>query len=287
MNRIIGLLAIMFFLFSSLIASADVLILKRVDGSTYTLEGEVKYYEDNKFTIELNSGGDAIFSIKQVQAIKFEAAKEKKVVKSQKIDEQIENKLKRIVSVHFDNAHIRNVLGYLSEINEVKIVLDESIFPPGEEFVEGQISPRVTIDLEDISLLEVLDTTLRLKGLTYKVEKDFIRITSQEKVTGKTVQEVVDLKASVKFSGTQFIITNNNNFDWIDVEITVNPSGFLMRGFVLKTPRMQTGETYTVGAMQFAKADGTRFNPYTTKPQELSIWCNTSKGKGYYVCGWE
>lgn len=93
--------------------------------------------------------------------------------------------------------------------------------------------------------------------------------------------EYVDLNASVKFTETQFIITNRDNFDWTNVELDVN-SGIVKSGYVLKTQRMKAGEVYTVGAMQFAKGDGTRLNPFTTKVLNLSISCDTPGGHGFW-----
>jgi len=95
----------------------------------------------------------------------------------------------------------------------------------------------------------------------------------------------IDLKASVRFTGTQFVITNNNSFDWTNVKLEVN-SGLLRGGFVLKTKRICAGETYTVRAMQFAKGDGNRFNPLTNKPLNFSIWCDTPEGKGFWYGSW-
>ena len=94
------------------------------------------------------------------------------------------------------------------------------------------------------------------------------------------------LKPSVSFTGTQFILANNDNFDWTNVKFEVN-SGILKGGFVLTTQRIVAGETYTVGAMQFTKGDGTRLNPFTMKPQNLSIWCDTPKGKGFWYGEWD
>ena len=95
------------------------------------------------------------------------------------------------------------------------------------------------------------------------------------------------LNASVRFTGTQFIIENNDNFDWLNVKMEVNGS-FLKSGFILKTDRMKAGETYTVGTLQFAKKDGTRFNPVTYKPQKFDISCDTLKGEdAFWAGGWE
>lgn len=95
----------------------------------------------------------------------------------------------------------------------------------------------------------------------------------------------VSLNASVKFTGTQFIITNNDSFDWRNVELEINP-GLLKSGYKLNAGVMSAGHTYTVGALQFAKPDGTRFNPFSIKPQSISISCDTPRGEGFYSGKW-
>ena len=107
-----------------------------------------------------------------------------------------------------------------------------------------------------------------------------------EKPSTSTSAATIDLNATVRFTGTQFVIVNKDNFDWANVKLEVN-SGLLKGGFVLKTQRMSAGETYTVGAMQFAKRDGTILNPFTIKPQNFSIWCDTPRGKGFWYGEWE
>lgn len=90
------------------------------------------------------------------------------------------------------------------------------------------------------------------------------------------------LRASVEFTGTQFMITNNDDFDWSNVTFTINP-GYLGGGFSLWVSRVRSGQTYSVGAMQFTKGDGTRLNPFTTKPQKISISCD----EGSWGGGWK
>ena len=103
----------------------------------------------------------------------------------------------------------------------------------------------------------------------------------------ETQPSSIYLNASVKHTGTQFIIENNDSFDWLNVKMEVNGS-ILKGGFILKTDRMKAGETYTVGTLQFAKKDGTRFNPITYKPQNFDIYCNTPKGEdAFWSGGWE
>lgn len=96
----------------------------------------------------------------------------------------------------------------------------------------------------------------------------------------------VDLSASVRFTDTQFVIQNKDSFDWANVKLEVNSKTF-SSGYVLKSGRMAAGETYTVGAMQFAKSDGLKFNPFTHKPLNFSIRCDTPKGKGFYYGSWK
>jgi hypothetical protein len=96
----------------------------------------------------------------------------------------------------------------------------------------------------------------------------------------------VDLRASVNFTGTQFVIANGDTFAWTNVVMKVN-SGFIASGFVLRTSRMEAGQTYTVGALQFAKDDGTRLDPLSTKPKEFSITADTPRGTGWWFGGWD
>ena len=96
----------------------------------------------------------------------------------------------------------------------------------------------------------------------------------------------IDLKASVVFNQRQFVISNRDSFDWTNVGLEIN-YGLISSGYQLKVSRIAAGQTYTVGAMQFAKSDGTRFNPLTTKAQRLFISCDTPKGNGSYFGTWK
>ncbi len=78
------------------------------------------------------------------------------------------------------------------------------------------------------------------------------------------------LNASITFDGTQFIITNKDNYAWTAVKFMLN-SGIISGGYVLRHSRIEAKTTYTVGTLQFAKSDGTRFNPNIMKPQSIVI----------------
>lgn len=85
------------------------------------------------------------------------------------------------------------------------------------------------------------------------------------------------LKANMSFTGTQFVITNLDEMNWTDVKIEVNEE------FTLNVDLIEAGNIYTVGAGQFAKEDGTRFNPFTMKPRKLSIIAK----EGMYFGEWK
>jgi hypothetical protein len=103
---------------------------------------------------------------------------------------------------------------------------------------------------------------------------------------GSSSSESVSLSASIRFTGTQFVIENGDDFDWTGVEFDLN-GGVFSSGYVLRADRIEAGQTYTVGALQFAKSDGTRFNPVTMKPVSFQITADTPQGRGFYVGNWK
>lgn len=94
------------------------------------------------------------------------------------------------------------------------------------------------------------------------------------------------ITAEVKFSGTQFIITNKDSYAWTDVKLEIN-GGFFSGGYELKQPRIEAGQTYTVGALQFADSDGKRFNPYQMKPKKFSICGKAPNDLDCHVGAWD
>ncbi len=81
-----------------------------------------------------------------------------------------------------------------------------------------------------------------------------------------------NFKASVRFTGTQFVITNLDDLDCQNAKMEIN-GGIFKGGYVYEGYILEAGETYEVGAMQFTKSDGARFNPFETKPKEFFIMC--------------
>jgi len=102
-----------------------------------------------------------------------------------------------------------------------------------------------------------------------------------------TTSSEVDLNAKVIYDDGQFIITNNDNFAWNDVEFDLNYETF-SSGYTYYYPLLEPNTIYTVGSMQFAKSDGTMFNPFTQKPLKMSIHAKTPDGKdGWWFGSWK
>lgn len=73
-----------------------------------------------------------------------------------------------------------------------------------------------------------------------------------------------DLNATVHFTGTQFVITNNDSVKYDDVKVTLNGI------YKLNIGEFPANKVYTVGILQFADDAGNRFK-IGMKPQKITI----------------
>lgn len=152
---------------------------------------------------------DSVLEISKIPAASFKTAQQK----------QMEEKAQQIIpEINFTDAHIRDVLQYLSRVSGVNIILDESIFvehSTGElgipleieitetagvseegDLEEGSfgedlllepapvstriVSDRVTISLKQIPLIEALKYILAAKGLKYRIDEYAILVSSPQ-----------------------------------------------------------------------------------------------------------
>lgn len=95
----------------------------------------------------------------------------------------------------------------------------------------------------------------------------------------------IKIHPGVSFTGTQFVITNKDDFDWTNIKLEVNPRG-LSSGYTLRVDEMKAGTTYKVGAMQFTK-DGNRFSPRAKKVERFHIYCKTYDGYKSWIGEWK
>lgn len=113
-----------------------------------------------------------------------------------------------IPAINFNNAHLSDVIKYLSKVSGINIIIDESVFEAlgTEENGETEAAPeaplppegakeatresassenksdRVTIALKDVPLIEALKYILRAKGLRYVIEDYAIIIVAADYV---------------------------------------------------------------------------------------------------------
>ncbi len=88
--------------------------------------------------------------------------------------------------------------------------------------------------------------------------------TSQQ-ITDK--EDKKDLKIVAHFTGTKFEIINLDDYDCENALLVVN-NEYELKGYTLGV-----GQSYEVGAAQFMTSDGTRFNPFSMKPQSFAVIC--------------
>lgn len=83
-------------------------------------------------------------------------------------------------------------------------------------------------------------------------------------------------QAKVNFTGTKFVITNANNFDWNEAEIIVNEK------YRYQTGVMKSGSTYEIGAGQFTDSKDNRFNSFEIKPSEIRVYVKNPPSDDWY-----
>jgi hypothetical protein len=97
----------------------------------------------------------------------------------------------------------------------------------------------------------------------------------------------VTLNAQVRYVDGQLIITNDDDFAWVNVEFDLNPET-RSSGYTYRAGRIEAHAMYTIGSRQFANSDGTMFDPLTQKPLRLSIHVDTPDSKdGWWFGEWK
>jgi len=99
--------------------------------------------------------------------------------------------------------------------------------------------------------------------------------------------ETEDLVGKVNFDGAQFHITNLEDRDWVMCYFVLNKNYYYPSKASDWMPgerigAIEAGSIISLGSAQFTLKDGTRFNPFATKPQDFAISCEN--GFGYW--GW-
>ncbi len=85
------------------------------------------------------------------------------------------------------------------------------------------------------------------------------------------------LNADVSFDGLQFTITNQSLDNWTNVKLTLNSA------YSYSISNIRYNSEMVIEAADFTLWDGTKFNPFTTKPLSITI----DSDQGSYSGHWE
>ena len=149
------------------------------------------------------------WSIEEGEIERIEEAREEVEEEISPAKLRLQARAREPITITFEDAHLRTVLREMSSLSGINIVLDENVFPiltdeetkeeritpeptreevafereeeeEEEEEALADLSPRVTIRLKDVPLIEALDIILRTKGLNFRIEENIIWITTEE-----------------------------------------------------------------------------------------------------------
>jgi hypothetical protein len=104
------------------------------------------------------------------------------------------------------------------------------------------------------------------------------------------------LKVYTKFTGKQFLIINNDPFDWVDVTLAVNAKRIANQvvseamdsdELILAVPRIRSGGTYTLETSHLSANLPTQTPMLTAQAYHLSIVSTTPWGKSSWDGHWE
>ncbi|UCC96302.1 MAG: zinc ribbon domain-containing protein [Phycisphaerales bacterium] len=98
----------------------------------------------------------------------------------------------------------------------------------------------------------------------------------------------VRLNAEVTFAGAQFVLSNNDSFDWENVKLEVVSADSGEPFCLTVSETIPAGGTYTAEAAEFCRKDGIPFDPFSMKLDRFWIRCDTpERENGSYLAGWK
>lgn len=102
------------------------------------------------------------------------------------------------------------------------------------------------------------------------------KTTNQNSPDNEVKKATLQAQAKVNFTGSKFVFTNANDFDWKEVEIVINEK------YRYKATDVKSGNTYEVGALQFTDSKNNRFNPFEVKPSEIRVYVKDPPSDDWY-----
>lgn len=134
-----------------------------------------------------------------------------------------------------------------------------------------------------IGLIAILFMTINPSKQIEKADKAFEASQNDENQNSNatsTPEKQNTFVASVHFTENQFVVANVDPHTCEDAKMQVN-GDYTLEHYNLESSLDSVAKTsvatvYKVNPGQFTKSDGTRFNPFITKPKTFSIECRGS-----------
>jgi len=89
--------------------------------------------------------------------------------------------------------------------------------------------------------------------------------------------ETAEITPTITGSDLELTVANEDAFDWTNVLLELNIV------FRYEIAAIHAGEPLHIQLQNFAKPDGTKFDPLTEKPSQLRIVCDTPEGKAEWL----
>jgi hypothetical protein len=93
----------------------------------------------------------------------------------------------------------------------------------------------------------------------------FILIVGAAVSIGTWVNTYHNLNAAVRFDGNRFVIQNNDNFSWLETRLLLNTD------YKFNTSSILSHSEFALEPSQFAKDDGTKYDPASSSPVDFYI----------------
>jgi hypothetical protein len=95
-----------------------------------------------------------------------------------------------------------------------------------------------------------------------------------------------ELKGTLRIrGGVEFLVSNDNDFDWKDCSFAVNYTLFGTDGYTGTIGTIAAHGTGSINAVSLALDTGERFNPITHRANNVFMRCAVPNGKG--SIGWD
>lgn len=169
----------------------------------------------------------------------------------------------------------------LTEGEKQKIFEEEEYRKEIRSQLDNKVGPKKKKGVGCLTAIVVIIVSVAIFGVIVSSQTPPTPDTSSQKPGSQ--EELVGM---VRFSEMQFHIVNQEQRDWNNCRFTVNgkyrfpPEQGLMGSETKVVAKIEKDTTYDIGAGEFTLKDGTRFSPFTTKPQNFSVACDN--GFGYW-----